>query len=35
MTCFRREVAPYVLDLDEEEKTAYQRLRIARTPAAA
>jgi succinate dehydrogenase/fumarate reductase flavoprotein subunit len=35
MTCFRREVEPYVLELDEEEKNAYQRLRIARTPAAA
>jgi len=35
MACFRREVAPYVLELDEEEKTAYQRLRIARAPAAA
>lgn len=35
MTCFRREVAPYVLELDEQERTAYQRLRVARTPAAA
>lgn len=35
MMSLRRPVAPYVIELDEEEKTAYQRLRIAKEPAAA
>jgi len=28
MECSTRPVAPYVIELDEQEKTAYQRLRI-------
>ena len=35
MECLRRAVEPYVIELDEDEKTAYQRLRIAKEPAAA
>lgn len=32
MTCFKREIEPYVVQLDDEEKSAYQRLRIVRQP---
>jgi hypothetical protein len=28
MRCFKRPVDPYIVGLDDEEKTAYQRLRI-------
>jgi succinate dehydrogenase/fumarate reductase flavoprotein subunit len=28
MTCFKRSIEPYIVKLDEQEKTAYQRLRI-------
>ncbi|MGZ5779597.1 MAG: fumarate reductase/succinate dehydrogenase flavoprotein subunit, partial [Burkholderiaceae bacterium] len=28
MTCFKRAIEPYIVALDEQEKTAYQRLRI-------
>ena len=35
MECLRRPVEPYVIELDEEEKTAYQRLRVAKEAAAA
>jgi len=35
MECFTRPVAPYVIELDEQEKTAYQRLRIEKQPNAA
>ncbi len=28
MTCFKRPIEPYIVSLDEQEKTAYQRLRI-------
>ena len=35
MECLRRPVEPYVIELDEEEKTAYQRLRFAKEAAAA
>ncbi|HLE67802.1 MAG TPA: fumarate reductase/succinate dehydrogenase flavoprotein subunit [Burkholderiales bacterium] len=35
MECLRRPVEPYVIQLDEEEKTAYQRLRVAKEAAAA
>lgn len=28
MTCFKRAIEPYVVELDDDEKTAYQRLRI-------
>ncbi|WP_395402768.1 fumarate reductase/succinate dehydrogenase flavoprotein subunit [Pseudoduganella sp. UC29_106] len=28
MTCFKRPIEPYIVKLDEEERTAYQRLRI-------
>jgi len=28
MSCFKRPIEPYIVALDEEEKTAYQRLRI-------
>ena len=28
MTCFKRPIEPYIVKLDEQEKTAYQRLRI-------
>lgn len=28
MTCFKRDIEPYVVELDDDEKTAYQRLRI-------
>ncbi|HEX7635497.1 MAG TPA: fumarate reductase/succinate dehydrogenase flavoprotein subunit, partial [Noviherbaspirillum sp.] len=28
MTCFKRPVEPYIISLDEQERTAYQRLRI-------
>jgi succinate dehydrogenase/fumarate reductase flavoprotein subunit len=28
MTCFKRPVEPYIVSLDEQERTAYQRLRI-------
>jgi succinate dehydrogenase/fumarate reductase flavoprotein subunit len=28
MTCFKRPIEPYIVRLDEEERTAYQRLRI-------
>ncbi len=31
MECFKRPVAPYIVPLDDEEKTAYQRLRVQRT----
>jgi succinate dehydrogenase/fumarate reductase flavoprotein subunit len=30
MVCFKRAIEPYIVPLDENEKTAYQRLRIAR-----
>ena len=30
MTCFKRAIEPYIVELDEQEKTAYQRLRINR-----
>jgi succinate dehydrogenase/fumarate reductase flavoprotein subunit len=30
MVCFKREIEPYIVPLDESEKTAYQRLRINR-----
>jgi hypothetical protein len=30
MTCFKRPIAPYIVPLDEQEKTAYQRLRVQR-----
>jgi succinate dehydrogenase/fumarate reductase flavoprotein subunit len=30
MQCFKRPVAPYIVPLDEQEKTAYQKLRIAK-----
>lgn len=32
MTCFKRPIAPYLVEPDETEKTAYQRLRIAKQP---
>lgn len=35
MSCFTRPIEPYLVALDEEEKTAYQKLRIAKEPAAA
>ncbi len=35
MSCFTRSIEPYLVALDEEEKTAYQKLRIAKEPAAA
>jgi succinate dehydrogenase/fumarate reductase flavoprotein subunit len=28
MTCFKRAIEPYIVDLDEQEKAAYQQLRI-------
>ncbi|KQW93955.1 oxidoreductase [Massilia sp. Root418] len=28
MTCFKRPIAPYIVPLDEQEKSAYQRLRV-------
>ena len=28
MTCFKRPLEPYIVSLDEQEKLAYQRLRI-------
>jgi succinate dehydrogenase/fumarate reductase flavoprotein subunit len=28
MTCFKRPVAPYIVSLDEQERNAYQQLRI-------
>jgi succinate dehydrogenase/fumarate reductase flavoprotein subunit len=37
MTCFKRPIAPYIVPLDEQEKSAYQRLRVrtaAEAPAA-
>jgi hypothetical protein len=35
MLFHKRAVAPYVIELDEQEKHAYSRLRIAGQPAAA
>lgn len=35
MTCFTRPIEPYIVALDEEEKTAYQKLRIVKEPATA
>jgi succinate dehydrogenase/fumarate reductase flavoprotein subunit len=35
MTCFTRPIEPYIVPLDDEEKTAYQKLRIAKEPVAA
>jgi succinate dehydrogenase/fumarate reductase flavoprotein subunit len=35
MGCFTRPIEPYIVPLDEDEKTAYQKLRIAKEPAAA
>ena len=35
MTCFTRPIEPYIVALDEEEKTAYQKLRIVKESAAA
>jgi len=35
MSCFTRPIEPYIVALDEEEKTAYQKLRIVKEPAAA
>lgn len=32
MTCFTRPIAPYIVPLDEKEKTAYQKLRIVAEP---
>jgi succinate dehydrogenase/fumarate reductase flavoprotein subunit len=32
MTSFKRAIEPYIVPLDEEEKTAYQRLRIKKDP---
>lgn len=34
MTCFKRAIEPYIVALDENEKTAYQRLRIKKESAA-
>ncbi|MRV72312.1 fumarate reductase/succinate dehydrogenase flavoprotein subunit [Duganella sp. FT92W] len=31
MECFKRPIAPYIVPLDDEEKNAYQRLRVQRT----
>ncbi|HQT43400.1 MAG TPA: fumarate reductase/succinate dehydrogenase flavoprotein subunit [Halothiobacillus sp.] len=33
MTCFTRPIAPYIVPLDEQEKTAYEKLRIIKEPA--
>jgi succinate dehydrogenase/fumarate reductase flavoprotein subunit len=33
MTCFTRPIAPYIVPLDEQEKTAYEKLRIVKEPA--
>ncbi len=35
MICFTRPIEPYIVPLDEEEKTAYQKLRIVKESAAA
>jgi succinate dehydrogenase/fumarate reductase flavoprotein subunit len=35
MTFRKREIEPYIIELDEQEKSAYQRLRVARPPQAA
>ena len=35
MSCFTRPIEPYIVALDEEEKSAYQKLRIAKEPVAA
>jgi succinate dehydrogenase/fumarate reductase flavoprotein subunit len=35
MSFRKREVEPYIIELDEQEKSAYQRLRVARPPQAA
>jgi succinate dehydrogenase/fumarate reductase flavoprotein subunit len=35
MACFKRPLAPYVIEPDDAEKTAYQRLRIAKEPVTA
>jgi len=32
-TCFKREIDPYVVELDEAEKDAYQKLRVANNTA--
>ncbi len=34
MSCFTRPIEPYIVALDEEEKTAYQKLRIVKEPVA-
>ncbi len=34
MTCFTRPIEPYIVPLDEEEKTAYQKMRIVKEPVA-
>ena len=35
MTSFKREIEPYVVAIDDQQKAAYQKLRIAREPLAA
>jgi hypothetical protein len=35
MVCEKRPVEPFVVELDEDEKSAYQRLRVAKQPVAA
>src|SRR5690606_8454111 len=35
MVCFKRPLEPYVIDIDDEDKSAYQRLRINKESAAA
>lgn len=35
MTCFKRPLEPYIVSLDEQEKQAYQRLRIGKEAATA
>lgn len=34
MTCFTRPIEPYIVQLDENEKTAYQKMRIVKEPIA-
>lgn len=34
MTCFTRPIEPYIVPLDEEEKSAYQKMRIVKEPVA-
>ncbi len=35
MTCFKRPIEPYIVDLDDEEKDAYNRLRVVKQTATA